>query len=52
MASEAEQDIGLGHKSYMRSIQFRFILFLYNFNRKLKISSDKQERQHISQVGN
>ena len=36
----------------MKSIEFPFISFLYNFNRQLKISSDKQERQHSSQIGN
>ena len=36
----------------MRSIQFPFRSFLYNFNRQLKISPDKQQRQHSSQTAN
>jgi len=36
----------------MQSIQFPFRSFLYNFNRQLKFSPDKQERQHSSQIAN
>ena len=36
----------------MQSIQFSFSSFLYNFNKQLKNSTDKQERQHSSHIAN